>query len=524
MTTEAPPIALSPSETCSRPPIAYGVLLGLCVAKLLLHLLTNGRYGYFRDELYFLDCGRHMAWGYVDHAPLIGVYARIGLFLGGSLHAIRFLPALAGAALVALTIVMTRELGGGRFAQGLAGLCVLVATVYLAMDSILSMNAFEPLYWMGCIYVLLRIVNTGQSRLWIWFGVLAGLGLENKHSTLIFGFAVSVALLLTPERRELRKPWLWLGGGIALAIFLPNLIWQFQHHFPTLEDLNNVQRTGKNIQLGPLTFFAQQIFLMHPITFPVWAAGLWFYAAGRGTRWRVLAWTYLVLLVSMMAMKGKIYYVAPIYPMLFAGGAVAVESWLARWRFARQTPWLKAALVAIMVLAAAPLDLLALPILPPQQYLVYARTLHISLPKTEVHHAGALPQIFGDQFGWPELVEQVSKIYWSLSPEERARTAIFANNYGEAGAIDLFGPRYGLPPALSGHQTYFYWGSHGFHGDIVIRLQDDREDLEGLCSSVEEAAVHYHPYGMEEENGPIYLCRGQQINLTEAWPRVKHWN
>src|SRR5271157_5886337 len=185
------------------PPLAVGVLIGLCTVKLLLHIFTSVlRYGYFRDELYYLDMARHLDWGYVDAAPLIAVYAKVALLMGGSLAALRILPALAGAALVALTILIARELGGGRYAQLLAGFCVLLCPAVLVMDSLMTMNAFEPLCWMGCIWVVARILRTGDSRLWLWFGVLAGLGLENKYSTLSFGFAVTVALLLTEHRRE----------------------------------------------------------------------------------------------------------------------------------------------------------------------------------------------------------------------------------------------------------------------------------------------------------------------------------
>ncbi len=241
-----PPHASGPG---GLPALDLRLLTALTGAKLLVHLVTSNRYGYFRDELYFLDCARHLDWGYVDHAPLVAVYAKIALLLGGSLPAVRLLPALAGAAVVALAMLLARQLGGGRFAQGLAGLCVLAAPVNLAVDSILSMNAFEPLFWMGCVFILIRIIRTGDGRLWVWFGVLAGLGLENKHSTLLLGFAIAVALVASPERRELLKPWIWLAAGIALAIALPNLIWQARHGYPTLEDLRNVRTSGKNVVL-----------------------------------------------------------------------------------------------------------------------------------------------------------------------------------------------------------------------------------------------------------------------------------
>src|SRR5450755_3928694 len=195
------------------PPLATGVLIALCAAKLLLHIFTSLRhYGYFRDELYYLDMGRHLDWGYVDAAPLIAVYAKIALLMGGSLAALRIIPALAGAALIALTMLIARELGGGRYAQTLSGLAILLCPAFLLENSLLTMNSFEPLYWMGCIWVIARVVRTGDSRLWLWFGVLAGLGLENKHSTLSFGFAVTVAVLLTRHRREFARRWIWIAA------------------------------------------------------------------------------------------------------------------------------------------------------------------------------------------------------------------------------------------------------------------------------------------------------------------------
>ncbi len=331
------------------PELAVGALIVLCACKFLLHVFTSLRhYGYFRDELYYLDIARHLDWGYVDCAPLVAVYAKIALLMGGSLWALRILPALAGTALVALTILLARELGGNRYAQFLAGLCILLSPSVLVMSSLMTMNAFEPLFWMGCILVLARIVRTGNSRLWLWFGVLAGLGLENKHSTLFFGFAVVVALLLTPLRREFAKPWIWIAGAIALALFLPNIIWQVRHHFPTLEDLENVRREGKNVVLGPLAFVKEQIIAMHPVLLLVWFPGLiWLL---RDRRWRVLGVIFVVFFVTMEVAHGKSYYVFPIYPMLFAAGAVAIEQWL--WN---RAAWTRAAVVAVIVLATVPL-------------------------------------------------------------------------------------------------------------------------------------------------------------------------
>jgi 4-amino-4-deoxy-L-arabinose transferase-like glycosyltransferase len=506
------------------PPLSLHVLALLAVAKLLLHLPGLWRHGYFRDELYFLDCGRHLAFGYVDHAPLIGLYAKLALLLGGSLPALRVLPVLAGVGTVVLTALICRELGGGRFAQGLAGLALLVAPVHLMVASILSMNAFEPLYWMGGALVVARIVRTGDSRLWPVFGLLAGLGLENKHSTLFFGLGVAVAVLATPLRRELAKPWIWIGAAVAAALFLPNLVWQWRHGFPTLEDLANVRSSGKNVALAPLSFLAEQALMMHPITLPVWLAGLWSLLVGAGKRYRALGLVFLVLLLSMMALHGKSYYLAPAYPMLLAAGGVAIERRLAAIVSTRRSLLARAAAVAVVAVAGAVTAPTALPLLDPEGFVAYQAALGLAPGKTEVAHEGPLPQLWGDQFGWPELVADVAGVYRSLPPDERARAAVFASNYGEAGAINLLGPALGLPPAVCAHQTYFFWGPPERDPEVIIWLQWPRESLERLCGSVEQVAEHHHPWGMAEENRPIFICRDPITPLSELWPQLKQWN
>lgn len=507
-----------------EPKLAKDLLYGMSGVVLLIHVLLSGRYGYFRDELYFLDCARHLAWGYVDMAPMIAFISRLALALGGSLHVLRAIAGIGGAGIVAVTMLITWRLGGDRFAQGLAGLCALIVPEYLGTASLLTMNVFEKAFWMACAYILIRIIQTGDSRLWIWFGVVSGLGLMNKHSTLFFGAAVVAGLVLTEQRKEFAKPWLWLAGLLALAIFLPNMIWQVQHHFPTLEDLRNVEASGKNVVLGPLAFIREQILMMHPILFPVWMIGLWFFLAGKGTKYRVLGWIYLALLVIFIVLHGKDYYLSGAYPMLLAGGAVAIETWLNRGHVTRGKVWPKAAIVTVIAALGAVIAPLALPLLSPEDYVAYEGKLHVKPSKTEVHHDGPLPQFLGDQFGWPELVAQVAAIYNSLPPGERAQTAILAGNYGEAGAIDLFGPKYGLPTALSGHQTHYYWGMMGFTGHNFLTIQYGPHYLGEICNSVEKVGAHYHPWGMAEENHDIYLCRGLKKPLAEIWEDQKHWN
>lgn len=302
------------------------------------------------------------------------------------------------------------------------------------------------------------------------------------------------------------------------------MIWQVQHHFPTLEDLNNVKLSGKNVVLSPPQFVIEQILMPHPVISLVWLAGLGFFLFGRGTRYRMLGCMYLTLLVTFIVLHGKDYYLAPAYPMLFAGGSLAIEGWLNRGRRTAGKTWPKAAvagLIAVAGLHAAPA---VLPLLSPQDQVAYRIKAHIEDKKTEVNHAGPLPQIFGDQFGWPEMAAEVAAFYNSLPPNVRAQTAILTGNYGEAGAIDMFGPKYGLPTALSGHQNHYFWGTMGFTGNNLITIQYGPRYLGTICNSVEKIGDHYHPWGMAEENHAIYFCRGLKQPLAAIWEDQKHWN
>lgn len=503
-------------------PYAWGTALLLVTIKLLLHGLTAHSYGYFRDELYFLDCARHMGWGFVDDAPLtIGLF-KVALWMGGSLQVIRMISALCGVGMILITLALARELGGGRFAQGLAGLGVLCAPVLLATNTILSVTCLEVVLWTWFAFHLARFLRTGDAKQWLWAGLAAGLALENKYSTLVLLLALLIALLLSSQRRELLRPCLWAGAGIALLIFLPTLLWQIHRHFPVIEDQENIRAMGKNVVLAPWPFVKQQILFLNPLLLPLWLAGL--VSLLRRSATRLLGWLYLALLGLMIALHAKDYYVAAIYPMLFAAGGVAFERFLdgPRWKLGRL--WPKAAICALVVLLTAPLLPVLLPILPPAKLAAYQVKLGLKPDRTETHHAGALDQRFGDQFGWPELTQEVANIFNGLSPEERAHTAIYAANYGEAGAINQFGPSYGLPTALCAHQAHSLWGTPTFDGDTVIALGCSREGLEREFRSVQLAATHHSDWGMEEENGPIYLCRGVKTPLKELWPKLRHWD
>jgi hypothetical protein len=493
----------------------------LALATLLLHFLTNGRYGYFRDEFYYIACGEHLDFGYVDHPPLIAVIARItrGL-LGDSLFAIRFFPAVAGALTVLLTGWMARELGGGRFAQVLAALAVMIAPVYLVIDNFLSMNAFEPLFWMLCAYIIILILKRENPKLWLRFGLVAGIGLMNKHSMLFFGFGLFIGLLLTPNRKFFFNKWTWLGILLAFAIFLPNLLWQIKHDWPTLEFMRNASLL-KNYPISPVEFLSGQVLLMHPLTVPIWLAGLYFYlVAQEGKPYRVLGWIYVALLALFVVTQAKGYYLAPVYPMLLASGALVVERFSER----RHWNWLKPVTIVLLILGGIVTAPFGLPVLPVETFPKYARILGLQEVKMERGRTGKLPQHYADMFGWENMVATVAKVYNNLSPEERAKCAIFTHNYGEAGAIDFFGKEYQLPKAVSGHNNYYLWGPRNYSGEIVITVGESLPDVRKTFDQVEPAAVITHEYARpEEDHLPVYICRNPKMALKEAWRQTKHY-
>jgi hypothetical protein len=512
---DAPP----PARFWSGPAIVFYV----AAAKLALHLYAARFYGYFADELYFMACSRHLEWGYVDQPPLIALIVRIERVLfGDSLQSIRLFAALAGAGTVLLAGCIARELGGKRFAQALAAVAVLVAGVCLAMNHYISMNAFEPLAWAGCALILIRIIKTGNQKLWLWFGLIGGIALENKYGIVFFATGVVAGLLLTRQRSVFLKPWIWLGGLLAFLIFLPNLVWNIQHGFPFFEMLANIRNSGRNVPLTHLQFLGQLGLHMNPVGVLIVLAGLWFFFAHlQGKQFRVLGWASLVLLaVIMFSANGRPYYVAPAYPMLFGAGAVAMEGWLSRPRLR----WLRPMYVCLLLIAGTIGAPMAVPVLSAETYLRYTRWLHFSPPPIETDRLGPLPQFYADMFGWEEMAAEVGRIYNSLPPDIRPKTAILASTFSQAGAIDLFGPKFGLPNSIGLNQSYFLWGPRDYTGESVVVLGLSREQLGRYFNSVETVGTVSHPYSMPYEHFPIYYCRQPKISLAQVWPRLKKWS
>ncbi len=501
-------------------PIA--IALAVALTKLIIFIFVGNQYGYFRDELYFLESTNHLALGYPDHAPLSIWIAKFSKSIfGESLYAIRFFSALSGALKILLTGFLVKEFGGKHFAVLLACLCVLVAPVYLTIDNFLGMNTFEPISWMGCVLSYIWAVKRENPNYWFLFGAFAGLGLMNKHSLVFFGLAFVIGLLLTQDRKAFANKNLWFAGAIAFLLFLPNLIWQYQNDWATLELLRSVSESGKNVVLAPHEFFFQQIIIHHPLTAIVWLAGLWFLLFDKeGKRFRTLGIAYLLTLGFMIYFKAKHYYLSPIYPMLFAAGGVFWENLLSRFKFGKV---FKVALPLLILITGAILAPMSLPILPVEKFGAYSRAIRLPSTKTEVSHEGPLPQIFGDMFGWEEMTEKVAEVYNSLPEEERKKAAIYANNYGQAAAIDLFGKKYSLPKSISPHQSYFLWGPRDYDGSVIIVLGGEKESTEAFCESVEEKAEVNHPYSMKYEKYNILVCRNLKEPLPKIWNSLKVW-
>lgn len=500
---------------------SIALLLFLALAKLLIQFAGINHYGFFRDELYYMACGEHLAWGYIDQPPLIALIAWFARHaLGNSMFAVRLLPTLAGAAVVFLTGWIARELGGGRFAQFLAAVAMLFAPVYLAFDSFLSMNAFEPLFWVLCAWIVIRIVKGASPKLWLAFGAIAGLGLENKHTMLVFGFALVAGLLISGEVRLFRSKWIWIGGVIASVMFLPNIIWEAHNGWSQILVVRNAQEY-KNLEIGPLRFLADQVLFLQPIELPVWLAGLvWFFVSKEGKRFRFLGWTYLIVMLIFISLHGKSYYPLPIYPILMASGGVALESFFFGAQPRRRLAWAYCAVIAAAGVITLPFGV---PLLPVDTFIRYSQILPYSHSvKAERDATVALPQLYGDMFGWENMASAVARVYHDLPPREQQSCAILAGNYGEAGAIDYYGPALGLPKAISGHNNYFLWGPRNYSGECVILFGENADQYLRLFGQSQLVATITDQYAMPSEQGVhVYVCRKPSAPLAVLWPNFK---
>jgi hypothetical protein len=500
---------------------SVAILVGLAATKLLIQLPGISHYGFFRDELYYMACGEHLAWGYVDQPPLIALVSWLERHLfGNSLFALRIGCVLVGAAVVYLTGILAREFGGDRFAQSLAAICILFAPGYLAFDSFFSMNAFEPLIWLLCALLAVRIVKGGSPKLWLAFGALSGIGLENKHSMLVFGFGVIAGFLLSGEWRVLRSKWIWIGGAVALALFFPNLVWEARHGWPQVEVVRNAQ-LYKNLPISPVRFIAEQIPFLGPFALPVWTGGLcWLFATREAKPFRFFGWTYLIVMAVFVFGHGKSYYPLPVYSILMAAGGVLFEELIEE----SGRSWLRFAYPALLIVSGLVTVPFAVPVFSIENFIRYSQKLPYSRAVTAERDAvdAKLPQLYADMFGWENTAVTVARVYRSVPQEERAGCAILGGNYGEAGAIDYYGPALGLPKAIGGHNSYYYWGPRAYSGACLIIFGEQSSDFIKLFGDVQLAATADNPRAMPiEQHIPIYICRKPVAPLSALWLHFK---
>ena len=528
-------IAEPPEFTAVSMKGALWLAVGFGLLKYVLSTLSqitiqHAGYGIFRDELYFIVCGRHLAWGYVDQPPVIPLVVRISELLFGlhSLALFRTFASLAGAAEVAITGLLAWRMGGSRWAQALAMTGILLAPMTIGASETFSTTTFEPLFWMTVAFALMELARLADRGIrsgrtvalwWVLLGVAAGMGLENKWNEVFFLTCLLAALLMTSQRKLLASKWFPIGLTLLVLLILPNLLWEMHHHWATLELLHNDQTNGKNVHLGPLPFLLTQIQVLGPLMAPLWIGGILWLLFGRSARMlRFLGVTYVLYLPLMMILHAKDYYLAAIYPLYFAAGAAARDLAFRRaWLRRRLAP----AYVALNVAFIAVLLPIILPVLPPAQIIAYQARIHVQPPKTETATTAALPQYFADMLDWRQKADLLAAAWYSLPQAERAQAVIYTENYGDASAVNVYRPD--VPQAISGHQNYFFWGPRTYTGSVMIVFGESRSTLESEFDSVEEFTQDTNPYVEPYERGPVFICRGLHENLQALWPKVKKW-
>ncbi len=499
-----------------RLPRSHVVWLALiAIALFVLRLFSNQHYGFHRDELALLDDARSLAWGYVAYPPLTPALAWTSLELfGDSLSGFRVFAALAQSIAAVLAGLIAREMGGTRATQIVAALFTALAPFSMVSGGLMQYVSFDYLWWVLLAWLMLRLVNSGDARWWLAIGAVIGVGMLTKYTMVFCVAGIVVATLATPLRTHLRSRWLWLGAALSLLLFLPNALWQWRHDFISMDFLQFIH--ARDVRIGRTRdFLIEQLYGNAGVmALPVWLAGLaWLVLSKAGRRYAVVAWMYLVPLLLFVLVQGRSYYLAGAYPMLLAAGCVAIEQFMHRQGPLRAGYALTGtALLTVWVVAMA------------------IGSGLIGLQFAAVNSTGwrisrAAHDNFAEQIGWPELVEEVARIYHDLPPAERARTAVFTNNYGEAGAINLYGPKLGLPVAISPVNSYWYKGYGETPPQTVIVLGDSPEDIADApahCVFAGRVRNRYNVPNEETRDHPdIFICRDLRIPWQQAWPKMQ---
>jgi hypothetical protein len=482
--------------------------LALAAIPLVLHLVALTHYDFFRDELYFIVCGRRPAFGYADQPPLAPLIAAFTQLAGSDLWLLRIVPALMDAAMVLAVCALVRTLGGGASAEVLAGVAAGLAPVILGVTATYGTTSIEPLTFALIAYTALRAAR-GETRWWYACGAVAGITLEHKYTGAFLLVFLLAGLAIAGPRSVFRTRAFWFGSLLAVALAAPSVIWQGANGWPFWHLLLNDSH-GKNVVLPPVAWIVQQIVIYAPFAAPIWIAGLVTLVADR--RARFLGVMAGLLYVTFIALHAKDYYLVGLYPLLFAAGAVGIER-VVRWTAVR---YAYAALVVAGGLAFAPI---ALPIFSEDGYIAYRHAvgtaLHLSIAESETGKRAALPQYLADMHGWREIADRVAVAERLLTADERAHAAVFGQNYGEAAAVAFFGD--GSLPVISGHNQFGLWGPGGEH-DVLIIVGSTRADNAKWFADVREVARVHAPYAIPfEDDLPIFIARTPRVDLVQHW-------
>lgn len=498
--------------------IAAGVLM---IVKFAFHMAFNGGYGYFRDEFYYIECARNLAWGYVDHPPFSMLITRVGLELfGDSLFAIRLLPALAGAATVGVIAATVIMLNGGLLALIIAGIGYITAPVAMGIGNFLSMNIYDHLLIAVWAYFFLKLLQTEETKYWLHLGVVTGVAMMNKYTLVFYLGFILLLMAIGKERKYLVSKQFLSFCGIAFAIFLPHIIWQAVNGWPTLEFMRNAA-LYKNASMSITDFLTAAAMDLSPLNFAlIFSAGVMLLVDNEMKRYRTLLTGFFAVTLFFSLTNGKVYYLAA-----YLGGVLALSSVIIE-RVLKTSLQQKAGYAIVFIMAAAGILIapLAVPVLSPEKYLEYAEAAGVAPSTGERKEVGPLPQHFADMFGWDELTEAVRQAYQKLSEEEKKSAIIFGQNYGQAGAVAVLGKKYNLPRAVSGHNNYFLWGP-GTDSISTVIIIGGGEGNKEFFDSVEVAAVSDHPYAMPyERNLNIYIGRKPKFDLHKVWNRLQNYN
>ncbi len=488
-------------EFAARPVLAVTALVaGSLIA-------TSGGYGYHRDELYFLVCGRHLAWGYPDQPVFVPLVARVMSDISpSSLVLLRLPSSLAAASVVALTALIARELGGSRGAQVLAAVSIAVAAVVDGSGHTLNTTVFDLAVWALLFWVIVRILRTGEERLWLLVGVIVGLGLFDTDLVAFLMFAVVVGLAVAGPRHAFRSPWLYAGGLVAVAMWMPYLLWQANHNWPELTVARSIANGGSGSSAPRWAILPEQLELDSLFLSPVWIVGLIRLLRGDALRpWRALGVAYIVLAITLIIVGGKPYYLTGMFSLLLAAGAPSVVAWMHRGR-----PRLRRALLVAAVL----LSLTTLPVVLPL------------VPVSDLHNTSIVKLNYdaGETVGWPTFVREIAKVYDSLPAPQRRGAIVLASNYGEAGAVDHYGPADGLPAAYSGHNAFWYWGPPPPSAQTAITVGFDRGGL-GFCGKLRFGAYlnNHLDVNDDEQGAPVWVCSDLRFPWSSVWPSLRYF-